>query len=183
MITKMLMPVLATLALGLAACGGDDNDGGSADAAGGGVDRGFVAEMIPHHQSAVDMAEIARERGESEFVRSLAGDIIRTQKEEIGVLQREDEGLETAGVEPEPFPMPSGMMDMDMDTEMLKTAEPFDTEFVNMMIPHHESAVEMAQIELEKGTDPELKALAQDIIDAQEREIGEMRDFLAEQRS
>ena len=182
MIRKMLTPVLATVVLGLAACGGDD-DAGGADAAGNGVDRGFVAEMVPHHQSAVDMAEIARKRGESTFVRELASDIMRTQNEEIGVLQREDEGLETAGVKAEPFPMPAGMMGMDMDTGMLETAEPFDTEFVNMMIPHHESAVEMGTVQLEKGEDPELKALAQDIIDAQEREIREMRDFLAEQHS
>jgi uncharacterized protein (DUF305 family) len=44
-------------------------------------DRAFVAAMIPHHESAVEMAEIAQ-RGESEFVKRLAGDIIRTQNAE-----------------------------------------------------------------------------------------------------
>jgi uncharacterized protein (DUF305 family) len=45
-----------------------------------------------------------------------------------------------------------------------------------MTIPHHESAVAIAQMELEKGSDRELQALARQIISAQEREIAAMED-------
>jgi len=53
-----------------------------------------------------------------------------------------------------------------------------DADFLLMMIPHHQSAIDMARVELEHGTDPETRTIAQTIIDAQEREIGEMREML-----
>jgi uncharacterized protein (DUF305 family) len=46
------------------------------------------------------------------------------------------------------------------------------------MIPHHQSAIDMARIELEQGEDEETRAMAQEIIDAQEAEIEEMRAML-----
>lgn len=159
-----------------AAGGHDGHDSSTSTAAGGnGVDRAFVAAMIPHHESAVDMAEMAEERGQSGFVKQLAGDIIRTQNEEIATMRREDAELAKAGVKRSDLGVADHAMGMDGDMSKLETADPFDPAFVKMMIPHHEGAVIMAKAELAKGADPELKALAQDIIDAQEREIEEMR--------
>jgi uncharacterized protein (DUF305 family) len=54
-----------------------------------------------------------------------------------------------------------------------------DVDFVRGMIPHHQSAVEMAQIVLEHGSDPEIKALAEKIIADQEGEIAQMQEWLA----
>ncbi len=53
-----------------------------------------------------------------------------------------------------------------------------DRDFMIMMIPHHQSAVDMAKIELRRGTRPELKALARDVIASQDREIVRMRGWL-----
>ena len=53
-----------------------------------------------------------------------------------------------------------------------------DVDFVRGMIPHHQGAVDMAKIVLEKGKDAEIKKFAQDIIDAQEKEIVFMQDWL-----
>ena len=80
-----------------------------------------------------------------------------------------------------PGPVGMGMM-MDMGQEIARlctTTEPFDLVFIDAMIPHHQSAIVMAQVALARSEHPELKALAQAIVDAQQREIAQMQEWRA----
>jgi uncharacterized protein (DUF305 family) len=184
MSTKRGLTLLAaaTLAIGLpvAGCGEDDNGSGggsstSASAPGNGVDRAFATAMIPHHRSAVDMAEIAKERSKRSEIKRLVNDIVTSQNAEIEQLTALDQRLVDAEVEPGDLGIPDDKMGMDHGPSMLEDAKPFDREFIDMMIPHHQGAIRMARVELEKGRNPELKQLAQAILDAQTKEIDQMK--------
>lgn len=163
---------VVVLALSATACGGS-SDGGSS-AAGNGTDLAFVSDMVPHHKSAVEMATIAQKRGQSTFVKKLADDIMRTQKQEITVMSAAKGDLTKAEVKKAPLGVPSAMMGMDMNTASLKTATPFDKAFIDMMVPHHQGAIRMARVEMSKGKSEKLMKLSKDIVAAQTREIKAM---------
>lgn len=167
-----LTAVLAALVA--AGCGSDDDSATSSSKAGNGVDLAFVEEMIPHHNSAVAMATIAKERGEHDEIKTLADEIIESQTAEVTQMETIAKTLEADGVTSGDLGVPGAMMGMSGDEMSLETADPFDREFIDMMVPHHQGAIVMARAVLEKGESAEVKQLAETIIAAQSREIGEM---------
>lgn len=173
------------LVAGLSACGDDDDTAGGAgtgqEAPGNGIDRAFVADMIPHHEAAVEMAKVADQRAKSAFVKGLAKDITRTQNEEIATMQAIAAKLDEAGVKPQSLGLSDSQMGMDHDVAMLQDADPFDREFIDMMIPHHQGAIRMARVQLAKGSSAEVKKLSQQIIAAQAREIEAMNKHRSEE--
>lgn len=70
---------------------------------------------------------------------------------------------------------------MSANMKMNATSDNPDVAFVQGMLPHHQGAVDMAKTELKYGKDPEIRALAADIIKAQDAEIAQMNAWLAKQ--
>ena len=72
----------------------------------------------------------------------------------------------------------AAMEKMMADMHMEPTGDA-DKDFAMMMIPHHQGAIDMAKAELEHGDDPQMRALAETVIEAQEKEIAELKEWLA----
>lgn len=163
----------------------DAHGGAHGDAtAGQSYDRMFIAGMTPHHDGAIEMAEVALERAEHPEIRELARNIIASQRAE----NRAMEGWYRAwygGAVPEVRAMDHAMPGMEMEgamgvsAEELRRAEPFDRAFIDAMIPHHEAAVTMARDAEERAEHPELRRLARAIVEAQEREVRRMEGWRA----
>jgi len=159
----------------------------------GDIDQHFIVMMIPHHQGAIDMAELALTRAQHSEIKQLAEAIIRDQNREIEQMRTWYQAWYGTEV---PEMMPGGMMGensgqgvmenqsmvgmhsmMIGELETLTNANDFDQEFIRQMIPHHQMAVMMAQMVLNTGTKPEIQELAQTIITTQTAEINQMQQW------
>jgi len=166
-----MMVVAALAGLVVAGCGSS-----TSSSSGNTTDRAFLNDMTPHHQSAIQMAHIAQQRGEHPQIKSLATSIVADQQSEIALMGKL-QGQIKAGDAKSTLGMNMHAMGMDMNMGALTDARPFDRSFIDDMVPHHRGAVEMAKMELAQGKNPEARALAQRIIDSQGKEIGEMNQW------
>ena len=144
---------------------------------GNGIDRAYIEGMIPHHVSAVAMAQLALTRGQSTYVRKLARTIIDAQRTEIARMRTLLARMKSTGVKPASLGLTKAQMGMDHDVSHLTSAKPFDPAFVDMMIPHHQGALTMGRVVVAKGVSPAVAKLAKQIVVDQTREIGQMRTF------
>ena len=179
-----------TLMFTLAACGGTDA------AAGGGhndADVTFAQQMIPHHQQAIEMADLAETRADSQEVKDLAADIEAAQAPEIetmtGWLEDWDEDVPESGMSGmdhgghdmsgDSSEMTGMMSAEDMTALAAASGAEFDQMFLTMMIEHHQGAIEMAQTEQAEGEFEAAIELAEQIESTQTTEIEAMQDLLA----
>ncbi len=141
-------------------------------------DERFIDAMVPHHQGAVEMAEVALENAEHEEIEQLAEDIVSAQESEIEELK--DIKQEEFGTSRVPMNMDMGQMEgmgMMEDPQSLADEKPFDRAFIDNMLPHHRSAIQMANVALEESDNPRIEELAGNIVDGQEREISQMQTW------
>ncbi|MEU0087134.1 DUF305 domain-containing protein [Streptomyces sp. NPDC006274] len=188
----------ATAAVVLAACGGADDStaghnassspGASASAPAkqgehNAADVAFAHGMIPHHRQAVEMADLAETRAQSADVKALAAEIKKAQDPEIrtlsGWLASWGEDVPQEGGGGHAGHAMSGMMtDEEMTALGKSSGKAFDTAFLDLMVKHHEGAVEMARTEQTDGAYGPAKDMAGDIISSQTAEITRMQGLL-----
>jgi uncharacterized protein (DUF305 family) len=144
-------------------------------------DKAFIDAMVPHHQGAIAMAEVALENAEHEEIIELSRNIISSQQaeiEELKAIKKVEFGTSNVPMEMSQEQMRS--MGMMMDPQQLAKREPFDKAFIDAMIPHHQSAIEMAELAYRESDNPRIKELARDIIVAQKQEIEQMKQWRME---
>ncbi|MEH1872149.1 DUF305 domain-containing protein [Nostoc sp.] len=165
------------------------------------VDQHFIEMMIPHHQDAIAMADLALSRAKRPEVKKIAEAIKKEQTLEIEEMRtwykkwygkevpahsmtdmgmmgnHHKQGQGMMGQGQGMMGQGQGMMSMKMDIDALKKAPDFDKEFVRQMIPHHQMAVKMAQMASGRAVRPEIRTLAQSIIKSQNAEIAQMQGW------
>jgi len=139
-------------------------------------DRRFIDAMVPHHQGAIAMANVALENAEHEEIKELSRNIVSTQHaeiEELKAIKKEEFGKSEVPMEMSKEQMRD--MGMMMDPQALADDDPFDQAFIDAMIPHHRSAIEMAKVANQESENPRIKELVQYIVSDQKGEIEQMR--------
>jgi uncharacterized protein (DUF305 family) len=171
-------------ALLLAGCGGDDEPEQAATASSGSAvpfDLAFIDAMVPHHREAIEMAEAAKTRGLTQpDLTKIADDIIASQQREIDQMldwREEWFGSRQLGpILPAVLGVPEEELGMHHGSgDQIAGAIDVDATFAQMMIPHHEGAIAMAEVAKERAQHDEIKDLADAIIGAQEREIATLK--------
>ncbi|MCH8531816.1 MAG: DUF305 domain-containing protein [Saccharospirillum sp.] len=147
----------------------------------GDADHDFVRGMIPHHQGAIDMAEVLLAQGSDAQLLELGEEIITAQQAEIEQMEQWLADYGPARPGPNSNAIRAGYdrinQKMMRDMDMAPTGN-VDRDFVLGMIPHHEAAIDMARLLLQYSEDQELRELAEAVIREQEREIHFMHSWL-----
>ena len=195
--------LLAVIAIGLVLLGGGlavalgigRTESPTADS----VDAGFSRDMALHHLQAVEMANLALDRSEDEAVRGLAFDIAETQKDQVGRMQG---WLALWGLPPtggdamawmgagtgghaghtmsEGAVMPGMATEEELAVLRGLTGQPFDVEFLRLMMRHHQGGRQMAEYAVEHAEVSAIRTLARSIVESQAAETGLMAGMLAE---
>ncbi len=152
----------------------------SPNAASAPYDLQFLDTMMHHHQGAVDMARPAETKAQHPELKALARSIMADQEREIAQMKSWREQWfagKAAAMNMEMTGMADSMKGMDMNALNAATGNAYDLMFLDMMVPHHLGAVIMGREALTRAQHPEIKRLAQQIIDSQQREIAQMNKW------
>ena len=145
-------------------------------------DRTFMANMIVHHQGAVDMAKLALTNAKHQELKDMANAIIAAQTKEITDMQTWQSNwgyevtTEATMMDHSTMEMGGHMQTMSDDLKEL-TGDAFDKAFLTSMIAHHQSAIDMASPGATNAAHDEVKQLTKGIVTAQSKEITQMHQW------
>lgn len=163
---------------------------GSGSPGEGSVDVGFARDMAAHHDQAVELSELVRDRTEDPDVVRLAKDIALTQQGQIGEMRGwlDVWGLPPTSVEPpmrwmEGMPPGEPMPGLASDDELaaLTAARGVEAEalFLELMIRHHQGGTHMAAAAADSAESDFVRKLAGGMVESQQAEVEHMADLLA----
>jgi uncharacterized protein (DUF305 family) len=142
----------------------------------------FMDTMSKHHLAAIEMAGMAQSKVQLPELKALTKRIPSDQQKEIDQMKVWREQWYPGAPPAENMNMLGMSASMNMDMSHLQTMKPgrdYDVMFMDMMVPHHEGAVQMSKDALTRAEHQELKNLAQKIIDEQTKEIADMKQWKA----
>jgi uncharacterized protein (DUF305 family) len=152
------------------------------------LEAGFARDMMIHHDQAVAMALLIRDRTADPAVKTLATDILLTQENQIGQMLGwlNVWGLPATSAEPPMawmgHPVSGRMPGMATPEELAhlehRSGNAADTEFLRLMIRHHQGGIPMAEEAIARSGNAQVRALATAIVAAQQSEITAMEDLL-----
>ncbi len=145
----------------------------------GDFDIDFANMMIEHHKGAIEMSEEEVRSGKDEKIKMMAQNIITTQKAEVEELRNFVKKYKPSGMKHGEGELQKLNSEMESKMKAHSMTGDGDKDFANMMISHHEQAVNMSKKELANGMSAGLKKMAQKTITDQSKEIKEFNDWLA----
>lgn len=185
----------------LAACGGDGDDMSGMDHGSGNSSASATAEagatagdfndadvtfaqmMIPHHEQALEMAQLADGRASDAEIKDIAAKIEKAQDPEIktmtGWLESWNKPTAMESMPGMDHGSGDGMMsDADMEHFKGMKGTEFDKMFAEMMIEHHNGAISMAKDEQKNGKNADAVKMAGDIVKGQSSEVMQLKSIL-----
>lgn len=152
----------------------------------GDFDYDFANMMMAHHQGAIDMAQMEISKGSNAETKAIAENIVKTQQAEIAEFKNILKDYKMPEMKKEGGEkhneLAETMEKMNAKMKGVAMTGNTDKDFVMMMIPHHESAITMAEDELSHGKNLALKKMAQKIIGEQSKEIKQFQDWLVKNK-
>lgn len=144
----------------------------------GNNDADFSKMMIEHHKGAVEMSELLLEKGQNEGLKTFARKVIAAQDKEIDLMKKFEHQTEVSP-DSKIFQQELNQSMGAMMNKNIKIHNNIDKDYVEQMIPHHQSAVDMAEVYIKYGQQKDLLRLCNDIVKAQTSEIKELTAWLA----
>ena len=151
----------------------------------GDADHDFTMIMAEHHQGSIDMSEIIVKSGKDQKIKGMAKSILGKQPREQQQLRSHSKSdsqhaahdTEKTGSNAFASEMKQVMSEMESSMNMKMTND-LDHDYATMMIPHHQSAIEMSDAILKHGKDQEIKGIAEKIKSDSQKEITELKAWL-----
>jgi uncharacterized protein (DUF305 family) len=162
----------------------------------GDADHDFAMMMAEHHQGAIDAAQIVIKSGKDAKIKSLAKSILDKQPQEQKELrahkgtdqdhsaharkETSDSKNESSDAHASGFSseIKQAMNEMETSMNSMKMTDNLDHDFAMMMIPHHESAIDMSNAVIKHGKDQDIKNIAEKVVSDSKKEISELKEWI-----